>query len=114
MFTPLLLDARGLWPPTIPHGKADDSLFLALLPARDPGAGYLALPASIGHVDAEPRDRAADANERLLFERRVGADRIAVMRASCAALAEALDAWPRLWAGAGPAWLERIAVVLGR
>lgn len=208
VFTPLLVDARALRPPTLPHGKADDSLFLALLPALDPGGGYLALPASIGHVDAAPRDRAArarepdredpcgwlaslvahsipglptraadarsavlaarllalaraddaeltrewlawrdrrlpglvsrlrqarvdlgsaappelarlldgavDANERLLFERRVGADRIAVMRASCAALAEALDAWPRLWAEAGPAWLERIAVVPGR
>jgi hypothetical protein len=208
VFTPLLLDARALRPPTIPHGKADDSLFLALLPALDPGAGYLALPASIGHVDAEPRDRAAralepdredpcgwlaslvahsipglptraadarsavlaarlealaraddaeltlewlawrdrrlpglvarlrqarvelgpaappelarlldgaaDANERLLFERQVSCERIEVMRASCAALAEALDAWPRLWAEAGPGWLERIAVVPGR
>lgn len=207
VFTPLLVDARTLRPPTLPHGKADDSLFLALLPALDPGAGYLAMPASIGHVDAEPRDRiartrepdredpcgwlasvvahaiaslpardavgragmlsalmrglagaddqelalrvlewrdrrlpglvarlhhartalgvspppelaalldaAAEANERLLFERAVPAGRLAAMRGACAALAEALEAWPQFWAAAGPKWLDRIAVVPG-
>lgn len=59
VFTPLMIDATTMRPPTIPHGKADDSLFLALMPALDPGVGYLALPASIGHVDAAPRDRIA-------------------------------------------------------
>lgn len=202
VFTPLLIDARSLRPPTLPHGKADDSLFLALLPALDPGAGYLGLPASIGHVDAAPRNRvartrepdredicgwlaslvaysiatlpspandgrrkvlsarltalagaddheltlchldlrdrrlaalvtrlrhsraelgasappelanlldeSAAANERLLFERQIPGARIAAMREACAALAEALDAWPELWASAGPRWLERI------
>jgi hypothetical protein len=63
VFTPLLVDARELQPPTLPHGKADDSLFLALLPAFAAGVGYLSLPASIGHVDAVPRDRAARAQE---------------------------------------------------
>lgn len=63
VFTPLLVDARVLQPPTLPHGKADDSLFLALLPAFAAGAGYLALPTSIGHVDVVPRDRAARALE---------------------------------------------------
>jgi hypothetical protein len=202
VFTPLLVDARLLRPPTLPHGKADDSLFLALMPALDPGAGYLGLPASIGHVDAAPRDRAArtrepdredicgwlaslvaysiaalpvrdsdgrrrvlsarlaalasaddaelaqghfewrdrriaglvarlrharvelgtsaptelailldesaDANERLLRNRQIPGARIAAMREACAALALALDAWPQLWADAGPRWLERI------
>jgi hypothetical protein len=202
VFTPLLVDARTLRPPTLPHGKADDSLFLALLPAIDPGAGYLAMPASIGHVDAAPRDRlartvepdredpcawlasvvahsiaslptkatearvrmlsalmrglagadeeelalrvlewrdrrlpgliarlrharrelgpspppelstlldaAADANERLLFKRQVPAGQAATMREACAALAEALDVWPELWASAGSRWLDRI------
>lgn len=202
VFTPLLIDARTLRPPTLPHGKADDSLFLALLPALDPGAGYLAMPASIGHLDAVPRDRvartrepdredpcawlasviahaiaslplrasgdrprmlstlasglasaddreltlrllewrdrrlpglvarlrhsrhelgasappelamlldeAARANERLLFERQIPGGRIAAMREACAALALALDAWPQLWASAGPRWLDRI------
>lgn len=208
VFTPLLVDARTLRPPTLPHGKADDSLFLALMPALDPGAGYLGLPESIGHVDAAPRDRAArmrepdredicswlaslvaysiaalparasdgrrrvlsarlaalagaddaelalchlewrdrrfsalvtqlrqvradcgsaaptelttlldesaDANERLLLDRQIPGARIAAMREACAALALALDAWPQLWADAGPRWLERIAPIGGR
>jgi hypothetical protein len=61
VFTPLLLDARELLPPTGTLGKADDALFMALLSASDPTALALAVPASIGHFPPLARDRRAAA-----------------------------------------------------
>jgi hypothetical protein len=63
VFTPLLLDARELLPPTGTLGKADDALFLALLSVADPQALALAQPASVGHYGAAPRDRRARAEQ---------------------------------------------------
>jgi hypothetical protein len=59
VFTPLLLDARDMLPPAGTFGKADDSLFLALLSSADPTALAMAVPASIGHFPAPPRPRRA-------------------------------------------------------
>jgi hypothetical protein len=63
VFTPLLLDARELLPPTGTLGKADDALFLALLSVADPHALSLAQPASVGHYGAAPRDRRGRAEQ---------------------------------------------------
>jgi hypothetical protein len=60
-FTPLLLDARELLPPTGTHGKSDDGLFLALLSGSDPHALSMAVPASIGHFPPPGRARRAAA-----------------------------------------------------
>lgn len=57
VFTPMLLDARELLPPTGTLGKADDALFMALLSASDPTALAMAVPASIGHFPPVVRDR---------------------------------------------------------
>ena len=66
-FTPLLLDARDLLPPTGTLGKSDDGLFLALLSACDPHALSMAVPAAIGHFPPPGRDRRAVA-ERAAIE----------------------------------------------
>jgi hypothetical protein len=66
-FTPLLLDARELLPPTGTLGKSDDGLFLALLSACDPHALSMAVPAAIGHFPPAGRDRRAAA-ERAAIE----------------------------------------------
>lgn len=66
-FTPLLLDARELLPPTGTLGKSDDGLFLALLSACDAHALSMAVPAAIGHFPPPGRDRRAAA-ERAAIE----------------------------------------------
>jgi hypothetical protein len=63
VFTPLVLDARELLPPVATLGKADDSLFLALLSSIDPTALAMAVPASIGHFSHAPRDRLGRAEQ---------------------------------------------------
>lgn len=63
-FTPLLLDARDLLPPTGTHGKSDDGLFLALLSICDSRSLILALPEAIGHFPPDGRDRRAAAESR--------------------------------------------------
>lgn len=98
VFTPLLLDARELLPPTGTLGKADGALFLALLSVADPRALALALPASVGHYGAAPLDRRARAEQPAIE------DPNAFVAAEVLALAPALqsrDRGARLAAVAG-------------
>jgi hypothetical protein len=62
-FTPLLLDARALLPPTGTLGKSDDGLFNALLSTSAPTAIAMAVPASIGHFPPPGRARRAVAEQ---------------------------------------------------
>ena len=62
-FTPLLLDARALLPPTGTLGKSDDGLFNALLSTCAPAALAMAVPASIGHFPPAGRARRAAAEQ---------------------------------------------------
>ncbi len=64
-FTPLLVDARSLLPPTGTHAKADDTLFLNLLREIEPDELYAALPLAIGHWADASRDRLARSLEPL-------------------------------------------------
>lgn len=56
-FTPLLLDARELLPPTGTYGKSDDGLFLSMLSICDPRSLVMSLPEAIGHFPPSGRDR---------------------------------------------------------
>ncbi|MFO0029645.1 MAG: hypothetical protein ACK558_12515 [Pseudomonadota bacterium] len=67
VFTPLLLDARDVLPPTGTLGKSDDGLFMALLSTCDPHAPSMAVPAALGHFPPPGRDRRAAA-ERAAIE----------------------------------------------
>lgn len=69
VYTPLLLDARGLLPFAGSWGKADDTLFLSLLTAMVRRPAYLYSPALLGHHPPERRNRLANSLKPLLIDR---------------------------------------------
>ncbi len=69
VYTPLLLDARDLLPFAGSWGKADDTLFLAMLAAMVPKPAFLYSPVLLGHHPPEPRKRLENSLGPVLIDR---------------------------------------------
>jgi hypothetical protein len=65
VYTPLLLDARDPMPFAGTWGRVDDQYFLMLLRAISAPLAFAHVPAMLGHVDLQPRRRAANARRAL-------------------------------------------------
>lgn len=68
VYTPLMIDARGLLPFSTTWGKADDTMFLGALSALVRMPAYLYAPALVGHFPVEQRGRLARSREPVLFD----------------------------------------------
>jgi hypothetical protein len=65
VYTPLLLDAREPLPFAGTWGRVDDQYFLMLLRAISGPLAFAHVPAMLGHIDLQPRQRAANARRPL-------------------------------------------------
>ena len=109
VYAPLLIDARELLPFAGTWALADDTYFLALLSGMVANPLYAFVPAMIGHLPFEPRNRLRNSLEPLLldpnalaamcfdqFGRGLAGDdravRLRAIGAQCADLARASDA----------------------